>query len=203
MTWSYQSKAKREIPPRGGTEIEIKSPENLEIDTLNSAKNQEKLLRLLEKGIQDFHSYYPHLGILKKYRPFSHYKTFQQVKKAYENLFELPSIWKELSNSLENLQSPEIRDQIYAKLREIDGREKSWFTSKRQPGVLGYLFPAALFIGRRKYPRLTGIGRTTNQLGLLGAHRAFRNAVLGDLNVRIKKALADLHHEKKNNVVHF
>lgn len=156
---------------------------------------------LSRKAVQDFHSYYGHLDELKNYRPFSPYRSFEQVKKAYQNLFELPSIWKELTNFLENLQSPEARDKIYTKLRIADGREKSWFTSKRKPGVLGYLIPVGYKQGHQKYPRLTGIGRSTNQLGLLGAHRAFRNAVLGDLNNRIKKTLGGVNHEGTNKTM--
>lgn len=83
---------------------------------------------------------------------------------------------------------PSRRDQIYAELAQTQTRPRNWYSNKRQSGIIGFICPT--FYKRTKdgvYPRVQPGGLSKNKLGLLGAHKLFRNAVIGDLNRMLAK----------------
>jgi hypothetical protein len=44
------------------------------------------------------------------------------------------TLWPDLIEEMEKIQTAEDRDKIYLKFKEIETRERSWFTCKRMPG---------------------------------------------------------------------
>ena len=108
------------------------------------------------------------------------------MAKAYQAMLEMPLLWLPLIDVLEKLQPPSTRDLIYKKVGEADNRERSWFTCKRTSGIVGFTIPTSYGRNKNRYPRVKPLGRGNSKLGLLGVHKAFRTAVLGDFNQKLK-----------------
>lgn len=98
----------------------------------------------------------------------------------------MPRLWPELKASVENLQSPQTRDDLYAILKTLDTRERSWYTCKRMPGILSFLFPINYVRNTEGYPRIEPRGEGTSKMGLLRLEKSFRKAVLGDLDHKLR-----------------
>ena len=145
-----------------------------------------RLKPLILKAVASFWDYETlELGELFNYRPFSEYRASEQVAKAYKAMLHMPALWSDLALQLEQLQPPSVRNMIYKRLGSADQRERSWFTAKRSGGIMGFIIPTLYERCDNKYPRVKPVGSSTSKLGPLGVHKAFRKAVLGDLNERI------------------
>ena len=87
------------------------------------------LIEDLEKAAEAFWNYQDlEVGELYNYRPFSEYRGSAKVSRAYQAMLKMPSLWSNLIDQFERLQSPLFREKIYKKLQEADPRENSWFS---------------------------------------------------------------------------
>ncbi len=122
---------------------------------------------------------------LQPYDPWHPYKNVDAVNQAYVAMLTMPHCWERLCCLLEGLSTAATRDLVYKLLGQRDSRERSWYTCKRQPGVLSFLIPTDYTQGDKDplYPRVQPRNSKANgSLGLIGVHKAFRIAVLSDLN---------------------
>ena len=117
------------------------------------------------------------------FEPCYHYRASVAMNAAYEMMLLLPqTIWPEIIDLANQLQPPEVRDEICAYYQQAETRERSWYTCKRQPGVVGFLLPSG-YVRNKSYPRIQPYGKEgDNRLGLLGVKREFRNSVLGNFS---------------------
>jgi hypothetical protein len=95
----------------------------------------------------------------------------------YEAIKKLPSLWPEIIQLGEECLDPGMRDFIYAEEQKRTTKARDWFTCKRQPGVIGFVFPTGYYRSD-VYPRLNPFGPRSNKLGLGGAHKKYRTDLL-------------------------
>jgi hypothetical protein len=142
----------------------------------------------IETDILRWHGYKAlNLGELVRYDVWTKYRPSGHIKKVYQSIFSMPTCWGKTIQKLEKLCLPETRDRILAVIQKVETRKRSWLTNKHQPGVIGYIFPTHYERCDGAYPRLKPLGDSNNKLGLLGVHKAFRNAVLGEINTFLYK----------------
>ena len=121
-----------------------------------------------------------------RFVPWHPFDQSERVALAFKHMLVMPQLWRELKTHIESLQPPETREHIYRKLQSQNTRERSWYTCKRIPGILSFIFPVSYIRPEDGYPRVQPRGEGSSKMGLLSAEKNFRKAVLGDLDRKLE-----------------
>ncbi len=134
---------------------------------------------------------------LPHYEPWHCYCKHALLQQSYRVVQRMPMmIWPHLVTLGEKLQSAEERDAIYQMLQqnhmlitETGAHQRSWYTCKRESGIVDFIFPAGYtrlgssprFMPTSRLPGEPVKGTSTNKPGLLGVGKTFRFHILKDI----------------------
>jgi hypothetical protein len=157
----------RGTPEGGAIDLPVPTEQPLNDYCKQPYKGDGGLLSSIEHGLLSFRGCLQPLdtGLLVKYDIWTSYRSVESVRCAYNAVKRMPLLWKPLIKAIEGLQSEDERDWLYKELGKKFTHERSWFSNKRQKGVLGFILPTSYERCGNMYPRLRPLGPGSSKLG--------------------------------------